>query len=100
MQSNAAPPPRFTIRTCNALPLGVPSPPGSLPVATQVHAYRLPGYWADVGGSVGDFYAANMSLLSDPPSISFNAPINSPFFKWVCRDCRHLLGHTGTIRTL
>ncbi|KAG2435702.1 hypothetical protein HXX76_006901 [Chlamydomonas incerta] len=48
----------------------------------KVHAYRLPGYWADVGGSVGDFYSANMALLSDPPSISFNAPINSPFFKF------------------
>ncbi|GFR48806.1 hypothetical protein Agub_g10757 [Astrephomene gubernaculifera] len=46
----------------------------------KVHAYRLPGYWADVGGSVADFYAANLALLGEKPSISFGAPASSPFF--------------------
>jgi hypothetical protein len=48
-----------------------------------VHAYRLPGYWADVGGSIGDFYKANMGLLKDPPNIDFDRPIETPLFKWV-----------------
>ncbi|GLC40652.1 hypothetical protein PLESTF_001021400 [Pleodorina starrii] len=48
----------------------------------RVHAYRLPGYWADIGGSVGDFYEANMALLGDPPSINFDTPIETPMFRF------------------
>ncbi|EFJ49454.1 hypothetical protein VOLCADRAFT_89889 [Volvox carteri f. nagariensis] len=48
----------------------------------RVQAYRLPGYWADVGGSVGDFYQANLALLEDPPSIDLNRPTEAPLFKF------------------
>ncbi|KXZ55703.1 hypothetical protein GPECTOR_2g1253 [Gonium pectorale] len=48
----------------------------------KVYAYRLPGYWADVGGCVADFYAANLALLGDSPSIDFDTPVSSPFFRY------------------
>ncbi|GIL92702.1 hypothetical protein Vretimale_19419 [Volvox reticuliferus] len=48
----------------------------------RVYAYRLSGYWADIGGSVGDFYEANMALLDNPPSVDFNRPLEAPLFKF------------------
>ncbi|KAG2501642.1 hypothetical protein HYH03_000146 [Edaphochlamys debaryana] len=56
--------------------------PACIEQGFKVHAYRLPGYWADVGGCIGDYYTASMALLKDHPSVEFNAPISSPFFKY------------------
>ena len=47
------------------------------PRMPQVVAYNLEGYWEDVGGCIGDFYAGNMKLLSNKPQFDNRSEVRA-----------------------